>query len=151
MEKAVSLVQDNTPACARRPGAALCVALCAGAIALSAATYVLWRFAPSRNAFYPPCLFHMTTGLHCPGCGTLRGLHALLHGRVIEALGHNALTIIALPLLAYAGLAAVMGRLGRPLPMPRLHPALPWVAAAMYLLFGLLRNIPVYPFSLLAP
>ena len=31
---------------------------------------------------YAPCLFYALTDLYCPGCGTLRGLHELLHGRI---------------------------------------------------------------------
>ena len=45
---------------------------------------------PAGN--YPPCLFLYFTGCYCPGCGTLRALHRLLHGDLLGALGYNPLT-----------------------------------------------------------
>ena len=32
---------------------------------------------PITSGLYPPCLSHWLTGLHCPGCGTGRAVHAL--------------------------------------------------------------------------
>ena len=48
-----------------RPGLPLLAA--AGVLTLGLA--FLFTFDPARYAFYPRCLFHATTGLHCPGCG----------------------------------------------------------------------------------
>ena len=31
----------------------------------------------------PKCVFHALTGWDCPGCGSQRAIHALLHGRVV--------------------------------------------------------------------
>ncbi|MGN1359189.1 MAG: DUF2752 domain-containing protein [Kiritimatiellia bacterium] len=42
----------------------------------------------------------MGTGWQCPGCGTLRGLHALLHLRFAEAWQLNPFMVVSLPLLA---------------------------------------------------
>ena len=56
---------------------------------------------PSRGGF-PACPLHSLTGLNCPGCGTQRALHALLHGHVGIALHDNAFAILALPVLLYA-------------------------------------------------
>ena len=47
--------------------------------------WVLYTFPPVTTAFYPQCVFKQMTGLDCPGCGTTRALHALLHGRVEDA------------------------------------------------------------------
>ena len=33
----------------------------------------------------PVCAFKYLTGYDCPGCGSQRAFHALLHGRVAEA------------------------------------------------------------------
>lgn len=74
----------------------LCVA------ALVAATALLWVYAsfdPSTH-FFPRCIFKSLTGWDCPGCGSQRAIHALLHGRVGEALAYNALFVIELPLIA---------------------------------------------------
>jgi hypothetical protein len=42
---------------------------------------ILYRtglFVPSR--YLPPCMFHVLTGLSCPGCGCTRAVTALLRG-----------------------------------------------------------------------
>src|SRR5438045_3746474 len=63
---------------------------------LAAAT-VLFFFEPGAYTFYPRCLFYQTTGLLCPGCGSLRATHQLLHGHIAAALRLNALLVTAIP------------------------------------------------------
>ena len=50
---------------------------------------MLYTFDPRNPGTYPICPFLGLTGYHCPGCGTLRALHQLLHGNVIGAMGYN--------------------------------------------------------------
>ena len=45
----------------------------------------------------PSCPLYAVSGLYCPGCGTLRCLHALTHGDLGAALGFNVLTVLAPP------------------------------------------------------
>ena len=40
-------------------------------------------------------------GVRCPGCGSLRALHALAHGDLKAALAFNAPLVIALPVIAF--------------------------------------------------
>ena len=93
------------------------------------------------------------TGLYCPGCGTLRCLHALLHGDLRSAIGFNAMTVLLAPVLLAAwlsvGLAAFRGR-GSPRALggPSMDRA--GLAGALGL-FWLLRNLPVEAFSWMAP
>lgn len=50
-----------------------------------------------------PCLFHIITGLYCPGCGGTRAAILLLNGRIIESIYYNPLILYlaaSLPLLA---------------------------------------------------
>jgi hypothetical protein len=63
------------------------------AVALIGVTgaWVLYTFPPATSNFYPLCFFKVTTGLDCPGCGSTRALHALLHGRIAEAFRFNPL------------------------------------------------------------
>lgn len=60
---------------------------------------VLWIFDPEQGHPHLPCPFHWLTGWHCPGCGSQRALHDLLHGRLAEAFGHNAAMVLSIPLL----------------------------------------------------
>lgn len=65
-------------------------------IALAAfAAAVLFLFDPGHWAFYPGCVFYRTTGLLCPGCGSLRACHQLLHGHFAAALHCNPLLIVS--------------------------------------------------------
>jgi hypothetical protein len=126
--------------------------LAAVAVAGVAAAAVLYRFRPGGAGIYPPCPFHALTGLHCPGCGTLRALHGLLHGRFIVALGLNVLTVLSIPFFAYAfAVDAVAAFRGRPRPVARPAPRLGWALLGVILSYWVLRNVPVYPLSLLAP
>ena len=59
---------------------------------------VFYFFDPEQGGFLA-CPFRYLTGLLCPGCGSQRGLHDLLHGRIREAFDHNALLVISVPLL----------------------------------------------------
>jgi hypothetical protein len=87
-------------------------------------------------------LFHDLTGLWCPGCGTARALHQLLHGNVAAAFRFNALSMAMLPV---AGYLVVRGDAST------LKPRWIWALLAAIVAFGVLRNIPIYPFTLLAP
>ena len=122
------------------------VALLAGCSLLALALGIVAFFNPSTHQFFPSCAFHEVTGLYCPGCGSTRFLHSLLQGDIAAALGYNPLAVLAMPVLA-AGLFL-------PTEMCRkwaYHPATGWTMLFVILAFGLLRNLPAFPFSLLAP
>lgn len=100
------------------------------------------------------CGFHRLTGLHCPGCGGTRCGHALLRGDLRSALSHNALVFTGLVLfLSGSGYLIVrMTILGKPAPrIPEIGVRWLWVAFAGVVAFAILRNIPAWPFKLLAP
>ncbi len=61
---------------------------------------VLYACPPGGGyGFYPPCLIKTCTGLSCPGCGSTRALHALLHLRFSQAFSLNPLFTCAAPFL----------------------------------------------------
>ena len=109
---------------------------------------VLFCFDPSNHSFYPTCLLYRTTGLLCPGCGSLRAMHQLLHGQVRAAFQFNALLVLALPVCGWLAAAYAYRRL-RHYPV---GPALPvrwlWVFAAIVLAFAIWRNLPGSPFAM---
>lgn len=124
----------------------------AAAAGLVPALIVLHQVPPTKGSFYPPCLFHACTGLHCPGCGAARCLHALLHGQLRQAAAYNLLFLLALPILLFSALrvwyAALTGRSLRPRLLPRWLVGL--LVGALFA-YGIMRNLPVAPFNLLAP
>lgn len=118
----------------------------ATAAAAAAGCAVLALVDPAEAQWYPACPFRMVTGLSCPACGSLRGLHALLRGDVVAAAGANLLLLAALPAMAYAWTWWASLRMGGPrLPRPRLGAGVQWGMLAVALTYGLLRNLPASP------
>jgi hypothetical protein len=119
----------------------------------TAGGYFIAVTPPTRDSIYPKCVAHQLTGLYCPGCGTGRATHFLLLGRPLTALKYNLFAPIVLPILVFVGARALVGwALGREAPERRLaRPLWPWLLVAALLAYGVARNIPVEPFSNLAP
>lgn len=107
---------------------------------------VLFLYDPVRVPIYPQCVFHRVTGLDCPGCGSLRALHALLHGEFSAALHFNAFLILSLPLVLALGV-----RLLQAGPAPRFRPVWLWIYFTAFVLFGIVRNLPGPLFAAFAP
>ncbi|MCJ7547411.1 MAG: DUF2752 domain-containing protein [Deltaproteobacteria bacterium] len=117
-----------------------------------AVVYFLYSFNPAGSILYIPCPFHLLTGLHCPGCGSLRAIHQVLHGHLTIAFWLNPLMVLSLPFLGYSLLSYLMlGIRGRSLPNIFVPASCIWVYLGVVLLFWGVRNISTYPFSLLAP
>ena len=62
------------------------VILVATAGVILAAGVLVYLVDPAGSRAFPPCPSPWLTGFHCPGCGTLRSLHRLLHGDLAGAL-----------------------------------------------------------------
>jgi hypothetical protein len=104
---------------------------------------VLFLFNPAVSRVFPPCPLHWLTGLYCPGCGSLRATHLLLHGNLAGAFKMNPLMVISLPLV---GLLIIRYRSSW-----AYSKWLPWTAFVILTFYGIARNIPTWPFILLAP
>lgn len=114
--------------------------LVAAAGSLPAVAY-LWAVSPERPGHYPVCPLYWATGLYCPGCGTLRAAHALLHGDLTTALHRNVLVVLAAPVVVLLWLDWVV-RAARGRPARRLALSTPAtvVVVALLVLYGVARN-----------
>ena len=138
----------RTPVAPPRHAAAF-LAVC---VLLSAvAGLVLFCFDPRQYHFYPVCFFHRITGLLCPGCGALRGVHQLLHGHLAAAFRFNPMLVVSLPFLIWFGAKQGLQKAqNQPLSLG-LRPVWLWLALAAVLMVSVLRNLPGAPFALLRP
>ena len=120
---------------------------------MAGGAFVLAAVPPGEETFYPRCLLHSLTGLHCPGCGTTRALHALLNGHVAQAIAYNALILLVLPVVIWSVIREKLSPDRTWSEHRSRHRATicVWLFVALLLIFGVLRNLPWYPLTLLAP
>jgi Protein of unknown function (DUF2752) len=111
-----------------------------GAAALGACVLLAVR-DPNQPGSYGACPFKAMTGLDCPGCGMLRGTHALFTGHPGRALDHN----IFLPLIFVLGIVGYVRwarrSLGHPVRERRVPPWLIVAGGVVALTFWVVRNL----------
>ena len=89
----------------------------------------------------PRCMFRLVTGWDCPGCGSQRAIHSLLHGHLGRAWQFNPFIFFAVPIGAfYLFIETWRDR------FPRLHtganrPAILIFIAVAVVLWWILRNL----------
>lgn len=128
--------EQTAPSLRHRMSAPLTVAAAAGL----ATAYLAVR-SPEEPGHYPVCPLLAVTDLYCPGCGSLRALHALTQGEFGTAIDRNVLTTAAVPLAVLAWLAWIRRRAIDGPPSSRRFPAsMWWTLAAVVLAFAVLRN-----------
>ncbi|WP_336924052.1 DUF2752 domain-containing protein [Aquipuribacter sp. SD81] len=119
------------------------------AAAAAGAMGVLQVADPNEAGHYPSCPFLSVTGLLCPGCGSLRMLHALGAGDVVAAFWLNPLGLLLLPTLVAYWVAWLRRTVtGRPRGAP-LHAAWVWAFLVVTASYWVARNLP--GLELLAP
>lgn len=116
-----------------------------GAVALLTVVYAF--FNPAETPWFPKCPFRLLTGFECPGCGSQRAIHHLLHFDIPAAFAENMLLVVAIPYLV-TGFAFDMSH-------PTNETVLKWrkrlfgttaiiVILTVIILFWILRNIPCF-------
>lgn len=68
------------------------------ALVLAAVYFVLQKITGFTLTYYlPPCIFHVVTGLDCPGCGGTRATVSFLHGHFLKSFIYH-------PIVLYTGI-----------------------------------------------
>jgi Protein of unknown function (DUF2752) len=107
---------------------------------------------PEETTFIPMCPCRLLTGFYCPGCGSLRAIHAITRLRIDRALGYNPLLVLFLPLFIWFFAINLATACRGPDKIKfRLPPAFGNALLIIILTYFVFRNIPAYPFSLLQP
>jgi hypothetical protein len=109
-----------------------------GLVAIMAAVF-LFSFEPGKGGIFPPCPFFRLTHFYCPGCGTTRALHSLLHGDVLRSLDMNPLMVLSIPFVLLLAWKPSLGS----------KRYVPEVVGVILVAYGILRNFPAISF--LAP
>jgi uncharacterized protein DUF2752 len=112
------------------------------AVPLLVGAVILYCFNPIKSGFYPICLFHASTGLLCPGCGSLRALHQLLHGNLATAVRYNVLCVASIPLVLGISVRTLIRRSREQDASLIIRPVWLWTGFAVTMIFWILRNIP---------
>lgn len=72
----------------------------AASLALLALLGVVYYFVdPMEVVWMPKCIWKAATGTDCPGCGSQRMAHALMHGDFRAAWQANAYALCMLPIM----------------------------------------------------
>lgn len=113
------------------------------AASVCAVLAVIWiyRVNPEDSVYSPKCVFYMLTGLKCPGCGSQRAIHALLHLRIGDAFRYNALLVLSIPFLGLLCFSWAMRKR-----FPALYAGLNgqvviWTVFAVIIAWWIIRNI----------
>ena len=107
----------------------------------------LFFFEPGKSGLFPGCPFRFLTGFTCPGCGTTRALHQILHGDFYTAFTLNPLLLLAIPFVLFALIRYTVIVMRGGVPRGNSLPA-PYVYAIFFVIlsFWIFRNTPFYPF-----
>lgn len=123
------------------------------AAGLGGVAYLVAAEPPTRDSLYPKCTLYKFTRLHCPGCGTGRAAHFALNGHLQTAAKYNPFAVVLLPVVAFAvARSAVRWVRGRATRSDRpLWSGWIMALAVALVVYGVARNLPWSPFTLLAP
>ena len=134
------MTASTLPAAGTGRARALRVPLATAGAALTATTYV-GLVDPNQSGHYPTCPFLAVTGYYCPGCGSLRAVHALTHGDIGAAVGLNVLTVVGIVIVAVLwGLWTLRSWRGQP--RTRVAPAWTlYLALGAIVVFWIVRNL----------
>ncbi|WP_299526636.1 DUF2752 domain-containing protein [Winogradskyella sp.] len=101
---------------------------------------------------FPKCPFHQLTGMHCPGCGSQRAINKILNGSIVEGIRHNYLILLASFVIIYQLIYYLLTNFTSKTMKNLFHNTLVTkIILILVLLFWFLRNVPLYPFTELAP
>jgi len=119
---------------------------------LGVVAFFYFSINPNEVDFLLKCPLYRTTGLFCPGCGSQRSIHHLLHVDLASAAQNNVMLLIGLVAMVYHyGIMAYNRYFNGHVDSIFNHRMVIIIAIGILFLFWILRNIPAYPFTLLSP
>ncbi|WP_435622948.1 DUF2752 domain-containing protein [Flagellimonas sp.] len=117
-------------------------------VLLIGATLLFFSHNPETHYFFPKCPVEHHLGIYCPGCGSQRAIHDLLHFRIGEVFDHNFLFIPFLVVVSQHVLSKTGYVKSKSLLSYRYAPI---ILLIVIIVFMVLRNLKEAPFEYLAP
>jgi len=110
---------------------------------LIAGCIIYFTYNPVESVLFPKCPFQLLTGLKCPGCGSQRTIHALLHLDFYAAFRHNALLLFSIPYIILLVVAKIVCFFSPDSTFPaKIQSAsIIWSFFAIVILFWITRNM----------
>ena len=123
-----------------------------GLTSVTAGSGFVWYFDPSTFNFFLVCPLYTYTGFACPGCGLTCGFHALFHGDILTALDFNALIPLWVIVFGFVVVSLFWVAVrGKSLIRLEATPKFLFGLLGLLIAFGVVRNLPFYPFTFLYP
>lgn len=110
-------------------------------LAIICAASIYFFYDPSQSSLFPRCIFYSLTDLKCPGCGSQRAIHALLHADCATAWRYNAALVASLPIIALYLFAELTRNRHIRLYRTLNSPTAVWAVLILVIFWWIMRNI----------
>lgn len=121
-------------------------------VAVILLSIIYYFLDPGELIIFPKCFFFSLTGWYCPGCGSQRAIHHLLHLNLNEVVTNNMLILPGFLLIGYHySYQAANRKFNLTLPNVLYKRSTPWLIFAIVLGYWIIRNLEVVPFTYFAP
>jgi Protein of unknown function (DUF2752) len=104
---------------------------------------IIVSFDPAQHWWIPKCPLLWATGIRCPGCGSQRTIHAIMHGQWATAWQTHPLLFFAIPyiLLGFYAENTLHTPLGRWLRVHLFGKVAILICMAVILVYAVVRNV----------
>ena len=112
-----------------------------GLLLLAVALYYFFLNPYQQTDFFMSCPFYKITGYQCPGCGSQRAFHEVLHFHFLEAFKQNALFVLGIPYVLLIFYANFNKEKNQKLRQVLVGNKTLLILLIVAILFGVLRNL----------
>jgi len=112
-----------------------------GIITIGLLCLVYFLYNPNNSNLFPKCPFFYFTGFKCPGCGSQRAIHAILHFNIIDAFKFNGLMVSSLPIIFLLFYAEMTRKIKPKLYIRLNNNVFIWTYFSIVVIWWIFRNI----------